>query len=232
MKKIISIFALVLAITALMSISAFAAGEFSVAEGTTLGEGVTVAASTTFDDAIDVTVPATAGADYSIVLVTGNELPTDKTTIAYINQTTAAAGATSVDFDVLPLMDNITDGTELTLYIGTNAAEEGLIAIPMIYTEETVVEPDPEEPPVVEPTYQLAEIDGDSLPATIGDALEIINFTIWETSKLDPFVEDVAALTAMAEIDGDGLPATIGDALEIINFTIWETSKLDSIYGN
>lgn len=139
MKKIISVIALVLAMTMLMSVSAFAAKSFSVAEDAVIPEGVTV---TPAADSIAVSVPATNGADYSVLLVSGNTLPTTDSVIAYINQDKPVAvegeeDAYEVAFNVLPLMsvaDNAADGA-LTLYVGTNATGEGLITVPVTYAE-------------------------------------------------------------------------------------------------
>ena len=129
MKKILSILALVLAMTMLMSVSAFATAEFSVDEEAAAAEGVTL--GTVDADSIAVTVPATAGADYSILLVSGDALPTVDSVIAYINQENATSDA--VSFDVLPLLTSCTE--EMTLYVGTNATGEELISIPVTYAE-------------------------------------------------------------------------------------------------
>ncbi len=128
MKKIISLLVLVLALTVAMSVSAFAAKEFALAEGYTAPEGITV---TPAADRIAVTVPATANADYSVLLVNGSELPTSETGIAYINQVEATG--TSVAFNILPKLTSC--GDECTIYIGSNAAGAELISIPVTYLE-------------------------------------------------------------------------------------------------
>lgn len=133
MKKIISILALVLAMTMVMSVSAFAAKEFGVDEAAAAAEGVTL--GTVDADSIEVTVPTTDDADYSILLVKGSTLPTVDSDIAYINQ--IKADAATETFEVLPLM-SVAEGTadgNLMLYIGTNATDENLISIPVTYAE-------------------------------------------------------------------------------------------------
>lgn len=128
MKKIISLLVIVLALTVAMSVSAFAAKEFALADGYTAPTGVTV---TPAADSIAVTVPATDDADYSVLLVNGSDLPTSETGIAYINQ--VQADGNTVTFNVLPKLGSC--GAACTLYIGTNATGENLISIPVTYVE-------------------------------------------------------------------------------------------------
>ncbi len=128
MKKIISILALVLAMTMLMSVAAFAAPEFSVAEEDIDAKITALEAGA---DRIDLTAVTTPDADYSILLVKGDSLPTVDSDIAYINQIKAEAATT--DFDVLPLIANCDE--EMMLYIGTNATGENLISVPVSYAE-------------------------------------------------------------------------------------------------
>lgn len=128
MKRIISILALVLAMTMLMSVAAFAAPEFSVAEEDIDAKITALEAGA---DRIDLTAVTTPDADYSILLVKGDSLPTVDSDIAYINQIKAEAATT--DFDVLPLIANCDE--EMMLYIGSNAAGESLIDIPVTYAE-------------------------------------------------------------------------------------------------
>lgn len=128
MKRIISVLALVLAMTMVMSVSAFATAEFSVAEEDIPAAITALEAGA---DRIDLTVTTTPNADYSILLVAGDTLPTVDSAIAYINQ--ANATTTSLDFDVLPKLTSCDE--EMTLYIGTNATGENLISVPVTYAE-------------------------------------------------------------------------------------------------
>ncbi len=164
MKKIISIFAIVLAITALMSVSVLAeettpAKTFALADSYVESADVTV---TPAADSIAVTLnTAVTGADYSILLVSGSDLPTSESTIAYINQDDAESA--SLAFSVLPKLDSCEE--TMTLYIGTNAGNGGLIAtIPVTY-KAVVVEPDPEDPenPDEPEAYPTGDVNNDGL---------------------------------------------------------------------
>ncbi len=184
MKKIISIFAIVFAITMVMTVSAFATGfTADTANATNLPANATVTGAA---DSMAVSIPATAGAEYAIVLVSGDTLPTDGTTIAYINQLTADGD--TVDFDVLPLMsvaEQATDG-ELTLYVGSNVEGFELISIPVTYAEA--------------PAYTLGDVNGDTVIDS-SDSLAVLlyfaNGTEFETS------DGVAVPVDAGNVNGD-----------------------------
>lgn len=188
MKKIISILALVLAITALLSVAAFAedaapAKTFALGEGADAvieAKGLTV---TPAADSIAVVAPATPGADYSILLVSGSALPTSESTIAYINQANAATNA--VNFSVLPKLTSCTEN--MTLYIGSNATGETLIAVPLVYDEE-------------EAQYALGDVNGDTVIDS-SDSLSVLlyfaNGTEFETS------EGVTVPVEVGNVNGD-----------------------------
>lgn len=209
MKKIISLLVLVFAMTVVMSVSAFAAAEFALAETAVLPEGVTV---TPAADSIAVSVPATDGADYSILLVSGNALPTSDSVIAYINQ--AQADGTAVAFDVLPLMsvaENAADG-ELTLYVGTNATGEDLISIPVTYTEV-----------VVEPEYILGCVTLGDSDVDISDVLLVLDAYLGTATLTD--VQELAADVApRGEVDGN---VDISDVLLILDYYLGTVPSLN-----
>lgn len=139
MKKIISIFAIVFALTLVMSVSVFAEG-FTAGTAT----GVTVTGA---EDSLTLSLPTVDGAEYTVLLVAGSGLPTvgdgvetfAETGISYINQYTG--DGTTMEIEVLPLMGAVADtentdynGTN-TLYIGSNAEGFELISVPVTYEE-------------------------------------------------------------------------------------------------
>lgn len=135
MKKVMSIIALALALTMMMSVAAFAADGFVVdttvsnVTATAAGDDITV----TIADAVD-------GAYYGVLLtgeVAEGSYPTDETPIYYINQETAPAG-----FAVKPIVPEET--TPMTLFVSTNAAGVDLVRIPVSY----VIEPEVTGPAV------------------------------------------------------------------------------------
>ena len=92
---------------------------------------------------------AASGSDYGVILVAGSGLPTVADDIYYINQE-AATGA-NVEFNVYP--KTISETTDMTLYISSNAKDFELVSVPMAYVvgyEE-----------VVEPTFIWGDVDGD-----------------------------------------------------------------------
>lgn len=157
MKKLVSIFAIVLAFTMLMSVASFAAEPvFKAVEQVTNEDGtdpIVYGSYTTTDDGAEVfktadgkttltsdedsinvtTTETTAGNYYGVLLVEGNDLPTKDTEILYINQATAAGDTQA--FEVLPILPANKD---VTLFISSNVAGAGLITIPMTYAEEVV----------------------------------------------------------------------------------------------
>jgi hypothetical protein len=196
MKKIISILALVLAMTMLMSVAAFAAPEFSVAEEDIDAKITALEAGA---DRIDLTAVTTPDADYSILLVKGDSLPTVDSDIAYINQIKAEAATT--DFDVLPLIANCDE--EMMLYIGTNATGGNLISIPVTYAE-TEVE-----------SYKVGDVDGNTA-ITIGDVTTLIDFVVGKIPKFTD-VDDTSVIPYfVGDVDNNN-QVTIGDVTTTID---------------
>ena len=125
MRTISKVIAMVLALTMLMSVSAFAAPVFGVTGE--LPAGITALEADA--DSIDVTATATSGKYYGVLLVKGDELPTVDSDILYIDQKTAAAA--TVAFEVLPIIPD--EEGVVTLYVSSNVDGAGLITVPMTY---------------------------------------------------------------------------------------------------
>ncbi len=228
MKKIISIFAIVFALTLVMSVSAFAVGFTS---------DTSAYADVTIDHygeelLMDVTIPTKAGNDYAILLVQvldpANPFPVSYQkangttayageTIAYINQ--IEADGETLTFEVATKEDRLkADGelvTDYRLYVGSNEEDYTLISIPVTYT-----------PPVVEPEISIADVNGDGEVA-IYDAIQVINFVNWEPSVLDDMDYELVVLPTV-DLNDDS-EVGIYDAVQIINYVNWEPSVLDDI---
>ena len=192
MKKIVSILAIVLAFTMMMTVSSFAAASFAVAEGADYDTEATTV--TPAADSIAVTTASTAGNYYGILLVTGDALPTVDNAILYIDQATAADVTQA--FTVLPNMTGLAAGTELTLYISSNVAGAELIAIPMVYAEEAEG-----------PTYTLGDVNGDG-EINVTDVVAVVNNILKGTG----FEADEAA----ADVNADG-EINVTDVVAIVN---------------
>jgi hypothetical protein len=79
-------------------------------------------------------------------------------------------------------------------------------------------------------THQYGDVDfsGDT---DLDDAVEIINYALWEASVLDdddPERMFVANVTKPSLNDDD---VDLDDAIEIINYALWEPSVLDDLLG-
>lgn len=188
MKKIISVIALVLAMTMLMSVSAFAAPAFSIAEDATAPAGMTV---TPAADSIVVGLSEpTSSAQYSILLVEGNALPVVDNAILYINQ---ATGTEIANFSLLPIIPEA--GTELTLYIGSDIEGFGLKSISLVYDEEQA-------------QYTLGDVvvDGE---INISDVLLVLNACLGNAT-----LTETQELAANVVVDNE---INISDVLLILN---------------
>ena len=197
MKKVI---AMVLALTTMLSMTAFAANfETNYAEGAALPTGTTVTGTA---DSIAVSTTAVDDAYYGILLIEGSTLPTEDDYIYYIDQKTA--DGTSVSFDVLPLMTNVAANDTLTLYISSNSGAD-LIAIPMTYAEEVV-----EEPTV----YTVGDVDGDG-EITIGDVTTEIDFVLKKVTRFKDAEQNIIPML-VGDTDAD-TTITIGDVTTSID---------------
>lgn len=170
MKKL-SVLALVLAFTMMLSVVSFAADEtFSFktdiseerpadnAENTT----VTTAANT---DSFTVSTATADGNYYGILLVEGDAVPTVENAILYIDQLTAES--TVEDFIVKPIVP--TAGKKLTLYVSSNSGA-GLVKIPMVYSSDYVA-----------PTYTLGDVVADG-KIDISDVTAVLNAYLGNTA--------------------------------------------------
>ena len=198
MKKIISIFAIVFALTLVMSVSVFAEG-FTAGTAT----GVTVTGA---EDSLTLSLPTVDGAEYTVLLVAGSGLPTvgdgvetfAETGISYINQYTG--DGTTMEIEVLPLMGAVADtentdynGTN-TLYIGSNAEGFELISVPVTYADA--------------PAYTLGNVNGDDAVDSM-DAAAIVNYFLRGTAFEQPL--------EAGNVNGDDAVDSM-DAAAIVNY--------------
>ena len=111
---------------------------------------------------LDVTYSgASANEYYGIILVDGSGLPTVDTEVYYINQETATGS--SVAFNAGIKVPEET--TDMTLYISSSKAGEGLVSVPMNYAVNAAVVED-------EPTFRLGDTNGDG-EVTVKDVIPI-----------------------------------------------------------
>lgn len=193
MKKL-SILALVLAFTMMLSVVSFAAEPaFKVVER----ENVTVPETTEVEagpNSLTVTTPATKDAYYGVLLINGATLPTVDDNILYIDQKTATGD--SVEFTVLPIIPEADLTKDLTLYISSNASGEGLITVPVAYGAEIV-------------GYPTGDVNNDG-KWNSSDALTTLQIgaNLYEATE----IEETAA-----DVNNDG-KWNSSDALKILQF--------------
>lgn len=233
MKKIISVFAIVFALTMVMTVSAFAAGQFSV-DTTSLPEGIEIdIPDATGDDAepdtMYVTVNGTTeGEEYVILLVQGKDAyPTAYTTddgvtmnagetIAYIDQQTAEDEY--VEFAVLPGPTRFKKTTIAKDPVTGKAVKELVTDYTLYVTTSAGVEKVlatyveiPEEEPT---TYMVGDVDGDT-SITIGDVTTLIDKVLERIEYFTDSAQNVLPFH-VGDVDNDE-SVTIGDVTTVID---------------